>query len=90
MPWLAVLTPPFFPPSTDEVESLKKYSQLIVDLKESGGEGCAGKAADMSTGAARKTVPIKGNPDKKGAAYLEGLSIEPNFSEQRNNGGLED
>jgi stearoyl-CoA desaturase (delta-9 desaturase) len=72
-----------------EVESLKKYSQLIVDLKISGGEGCAGKSADMSTGAVRKTVPIKGDPTHKGLP-LTSLEVQPNFREQRNNGGLQD
>lgn len=58
-------------PRPDEVESLKKYSAVIEALATSGAEGVAGKAADLSDGtaaSARRTVVIKGDPTKKGAA----------------------
>ncbi|KAM0748736.1 putative stearoyl-CoA 9-desaturase [Meredithblackwellia eburnea MCA 4105] len=47
-----------------EIESLKKYSEIITALKEYGAAGVGGKQADLTSGPARKVVPIGGNPGK--------------------------
>jgi len=69
-----------------EVESLKKYSQLIEDLKISGADGVAGKSGDHST-TARKTSVIKGDPQLFHAP-LNKLDRVPKLDSVRVNGGL--
>ncbi|SCV73772.1 BQ2448_6202 [Microbotryum intermedium] len=60
-----------------EVEALKKYSQIIEDIKKYGGDGVAGKTADLGS-SARATVAIKGDPAHRGST-LETLIDYPTF-----------
>ncbi|GAA5980587.1 hypothetical protein JCM5350_004357 [Sporobolomyces pararoseus] len=69
-----------------EVESLKKYSQLIEDLKISGADGVAGKSGDLST-AVRKTTVIKGDPQLLHAP-LGKVEHVPRLDSPRLTGGL--
>ncbi|GAA5920946.1 hypothetical protein JCM1841_003637 [Sporobolomyces salmonicolor] len=69
-----------------EVEALKKYSEVIETLRQSGAEGVAGKTSDLST-AVRKTVTIKGDPQLRGAE-LEPVERPPTFETMRLTGGL--
>ncbi|GAA5955869.1 hypothetical protein JCM3765_000024 [Sporobolomyces pararoseus] len=69
-----------------EVESLKKYSQLIEDLKASGADGVAGKSGDLST-AVRKTTAIKGDPQLLHAP-LGKVERVPRLDSSRLTGGL--
>jgi stearoyl-CoA desaturase (delta-9 desaturase) len=69
-----------------EVESMKKYSEVIEALKESGAAGCAGKQSDLTT-AVRKTVVVKGDPAKK-SLPLQPLASPPKTDELRLLGGL--
>lgn len=71
---------------TDEVEAMKKYSQVIEDLKISGAAGVSGKQSDLST-AVRKTVLIKGDPAHK-SLPLQPLSAPPRTDELILTGGL--
>lgn len=76
---------PLFP-STDEVEAMKKYSEVIESLKISGADGVGGKQSDLST-AVRKTVVIKGDPAHK-SLPLQSLPHPPQFQEKILTGGL--
>ncbi|GAA6024971.1 hypothetical protein JCM10207_008122 [Rhodosporidiobolus poonsookiae] len=69
-----------------EVESMKKYSELIETLRESGAEGVSGKSADLST-AVRRNVVIKGDPQLKGAPLGKPQKL-PKLDSLRINGGL--
>lgn len=69
-----------------EIESLKKYSHLIEDLKKSGADGVAGKSGDIST-TVRKTSVIKGDP-QLAHAPLGKLSRVPKLDSARLTGGL--
>jgi len=69
-----------------EIESLKKYSQLIEDLKVSGAEGVAGKSGDIST-KTRKTVVMKGDPQLLHASLGTPTRI-PKLDTPRMTGGL--
>lgn len=69
-----------------EVEHLRKYSQLIEALKESGADGCAGKTNDLKSGPT-KHVAIKGDPQLKGVP-LTTVDHPPKFNDTRLTGGL--
>jgi stearoyl-CoA desaturase (delta-9 desaturase) len=69
-----------------EVESLKKYSEVIENLKDSGAYGCAGKTSDISS-TVRRTVVIKGDPAHKGE-HLNTLAHPPTTNEKHVIGGL--
>ncbi|GAA6064368.1 hypothetical protein JCM10212_004101 [Sporobolomyces blumeae] len=69
-----------------EIESLKKYSEVIEALKVSGADGVAGKSGDLST-TVRKTVAIKGDPQFRGAPLKEPEYI-PTFDSVQVTGGL--
>lgn len=69
-----------------EVESLKKYSEVIESLKESGAYGCSGKQNDIST-SVRKTVVIKGDPSRK-TDHVNKLVDPPTLNENNLTGGL--
>lgn len=69
-----------------EVESMKKYSEVIESLKESGAAGVSGKQSDLST-AVRKTVVIKGDPAHK-SLPLQPLASPPRTDEMIMTGGL--
>jgi stearoyl-CoA desaturase (delta-9 desaturase) len=71
-----------------EVETLKKYSQLIVDLAISGGEGVAGKSADLQTGLPAVKSVIKGDPAFKDLP-LQTLAHTPEFNSSQFTGGLQ-
>jgi stearoyl-CoA desaturase (delta-9 desaturase) len=70
-----------------EVESSKKYSALIEQLKESGAEGVSGKAGDLG-GPARKNVVVKGDPANKGKPVEEMPKAPVHFDTVRLTGGL--
>ena len=80
----ALLTNPFL--RTDEVESMKKYSEIIESLKISGASGVSGKQSDLST-AVRKTVVIKGDPAHK-SLPLQPLASPPRLDDVILTGGL--
>ncbi|GAA6007440.1 stearoyl-CoA 9-desaturase [Rhodotorula paludigena] len=69
-----------------EVEHLKRFSDVIESLKESGADGVAGKSADLQSGPVRVSV-IKGDPALK-SAPLDNLSNAPTFKVNRLTGGL--
>jgi stearoyl-CoA desaturase (delta-9 desaturase) len=69
-----------------EIESLKKYSQLIEDLKISGSDGVAGKSGDIST-TVRKTSAIKGDPSLLHAP-VQTVERVPRLDSTRLTGGL--
>ncbi|GAA5942829.1 stearoyl-CoA 9-desaturase [Sporobolomyces koalae] len=69
-----------------EIESLKKYSQLVEDLKLYGADGVAGKSGDLST-SVRKTTVIKGDPQLRHAALQTPAKV-PNLRDTRMLGGL--
>ncbi|GAA5919031.1 hypothetical protein JCM6882_009685 [Rhodosporidiobolus microsporus] len=69
-----------------EVEALKKYSEVIEALKESGAEGVSGKGADLST-TQRRNVVIKGDPQLKGAPLGKPQKL-PHFDTIRLTGGI--
>lgn len=69
-----------------EVEALKKYSEVIENLKTSGAYGCAGKTSDISS-TVRRTVVIKGDPAHVGEP-LQPLENSPSTTEQALLGGL--
>ena len=69
-----------------EVEALKKYSEVIENLKASGAYGCAGKTSDISS-TVRRTVVIKGDPAKQGES-LKPLENPPSTNEGHLIGGL--
>jgi stearoyl-CoA desaturase (delta-9 desaturase) len=71
-----------------EVETLKKYSQLIADLAVSGGEGVAGKSADLQTGLPTVKSLIKGDPAYKDLP-LQPLAKSPEFNSSVFVGGLQ-
>ncbi|GAA6054310.1 hypothetical protein NBRC10513_006452 [Rhodotorula toruloides] len=69
-----------------EVEHMKKYSEVVENLKKHGADGVAGKSADLAKGPKQMSV-IKGDPQLKGAP-LETLAKPPTFSETNLLGGL--
>jgi stearoyl-CoA desaturase (delta-9 desaturase) len=69
-----------------EVESMKKYSEIIESLKISGASGVSGKQSDLST-AVRKTVVIKGDPAHK-SLPLQPLASPPRLDDVILTGGL--
>ena len=71
-----------------EVETLKKYSQLVADLAISGGEGVAGKSADLQTGLPPVKSIIKGDPAFKDLP-LKVLEKTPEFNSMVFTGGLQ-
>ena len=66
---------------------MKKYSEIIASLAESGGHGASSKGADLAAGV-RKTVPIKGSSEKKGHLE-ENLVYTPAFNGTKLTGGLQ-
>ena len=69
-----------------EVEALKKHSEIIAHLKESGAAGVSGKQNDISS-SVRKTVPIKADPANKARSVLD-LPNPPTLHEFSMTGGL--
>jgi len=70
-----------------EVESLKKYSDIIQSLAIAGQSGVGGKGSDLAAGPAKATTIIKGNPDHRGAP-IEALAYTPVFDSTTLNGGI--
>lgn len=66
---------------------MKKYSEIIDSLKASGGEGASSKGSDLGA-SVRKTVPIKGDPDKKGTLETK-LVYVPVLDGTKLTGGLQ-
>lgn len=62
-----------------EIETLKKYSEVVHNLALYGAEGVAGKAGDLGSGAIKKTVTIKGAPENKGIPLGE-LKVNTTFA----------
>lgn len=71
-----------------EIETLKKYSEVIENLRVSGNAGTAGKAGDLGKGLAQRTVGIKENPAYHGLP-ISTLEHKIDFNVPRNTGGLQ-
>jgi stearoyl-CoA desaturase (delta-9 desaturase) len=69
-----------------EVESMKKYSEIIHLLEISGGNGTANKGSDLKA-LSKKMVPIKGNTGKK-ASLEPKLVYQPEYDGTKLTGGL--